>query len=297
MGAMRKKLERRRQRPSPRNTARLCSAGATFLFLLSTGATGCHANDPCAETGVACGGSPVGRWTLSDACQDPTIRTTLPRTYLGQPIETAGQAPPEPTTSDWCADLKYTASGIEALNLPHDTSRIIGAYIVYGDDHTYSAFVTTSAHTSIEFSFDCLSRFGTFTGCADFGVAFATYGAGLGGVKETDCSDSANGCLCSYTVENDSAGSNLNGTWSANGNVLTHFAGSMVLPSQVDFCTNGDHMTLWGHDGTGIMDLGGVRIMDLGRIVCGNGVVERGEECDPPNTQTCDSNCRIIKGP
>jgi hypothetical protein len=293
MGAIRK-VERHRQRPSHRGAARRFSAGATFVFLLWTCAMGCQANDPCAQTGVACGGSPVGQWTLSDSCQDPTVRVTLPRTYLGQPIETAGAHPPEPATSDWCADLEYTPSGIVALNLPHDTSRIIGAYVVYGEDHTYSAFVTQSAHTAIEFSLACLSRFGTFTGCADFGVAFATYGAGLGGVKDTECHDSANGCLCSYSVESDAAGSNLNGTWSTNGNLLTHFAGSMVLPSQADFCTNGDHLTLWGHNGTDIMDLSGVATMYLGRIVCGNNVVERGEQCDPPNTQTCDANCRTI---
>lgn len=28
--------------------------------------------------------------------------------------------------------------------------------------------------------------------------------------------------------------------------------------------------------------------------VCGNGVVETGEQCEPPNTSTCNANCQII---
>ena len=29
--------------------------------------------------------------------------------------------------------------------------------------------------------------------------------------------------------------------------------------------------------------------------VCGNGAVEAGEECDPPNSDTCDIDCTIIE--
>ena len=31
--------------------------------------------------------------------------------------------------------------------------------------------------------------------------------------------------------------------------------------------------------------------------VCGNGMVETGEQCEPPNTPTCDANCQIITPP
>jgi len=31
--------------------------------------------------------------------------------------------------------------------------------------------------------------------------------------------------------------------------------------------------------------------------VCGNGMVEAGEQCEPPNTPTCDANCQIITPP
>jgi hypothetical protein len=263
------------------------------------GATGCRPIDACAEKGTPCGGDPVGKWTLAQACQDPAFKIPPQRPYLDQPVTTARQPPPEPVGTDWCADLKYTSSGIEALNLPHDTFTLVGAYLVYGEDHTYSATVTSSAKTHIEFSRSCLTRFGFFPSdlCAEFASAFARYGATLGGVKDTSCEDSANGCLCTYTVESDAAGSNLNGTWSTNGGVLTHFAGTAVLPSQVDFCSDGDHLTLWGYHRTNIMDIAGARTMSLARIVCGNGKAERGEDCDPPDGTTCDGTCHAIMKP
>jgi hypothetical protein len=31
--------------------------------------------------------------------------------------------------------------------------------------------------------------------------------------------------------------------------------------------------------------------------VCGNGMVEIGEQCEPPNTPTCDANCQIVVAP
>jgi hypothetical protein len=34
-----------------------------------------------------------------------------------------------------------------------------------------------------------------------------------------------------------------------------------------------------------------------GTPVCGNGVIETGEQCEPPNTQTCDANCQFIDEP
>jgi hypothetical protein len=31
--------------------------------------------------------------------------------------------------------------------------------------------------------------------------------------------------------------------------------------------------------------------------VCGNGIIEPGEQCEPPNTSTCDANCQLIVQP
>ncbi len=65
----------------------------------------------------------------------------------------------------------------------------------------------------------------------------------------------------------------------------------MVLPSQVDYCVDGDHLTLWGHDRTNVLDVvgaPGARTLSFTRIACGNGIKEHGEACDPPDGVTCD---------
>jgi hypothetical protein len=268
---------------------RAIAAGIVLLF-----GAACAPTDKCANDGTPCGGNPTGDWTLIDSCQDPAYVPTTQRTHLGQTIDVARTPPPEPASADWCADLKYGPSGITALNLPRDTPKILGAYLRYGADNTYGVFLASSATTSFEFSWSCLTRFGYSSTCAQFGEAFANYGANLGGVKNTSCQNSENGCRCTYTSESDAAGTNLTGTWSANGSVISHFANSMLLPSQVDFCQDrADHMTVWGRDRTNIFDIPGVRTLTLQRIVCGNGVVEHGETCEPPNTATCDATCKM----
>jgi hypothetical protein len=275
-------------------------------------AAGCRPVDACAETGPVCGGDPIGvgqdtgAWIEADACQDPALvdSTIAKRAYRGQPAITAGQPPPEATTTDWCSDLVYGADGISFLMLPRDTPRIQGAYLTFqarapGDpDHAkglYAALVTSSDRTSIEYSRSCLERFGFSPDCVQFAQSFATYGAGLGGVKETSCEATAGaGCRCSYLIESDAAGTNLSGNWTADGGVMTLLAGNMVLPSRVDYCVQGDHMTLWGHNRTNILDFVGLRTMTLQKVVCGDGRTDRGEQCDPPDGTTCNSRCQMV---
>jgi hypothetical protein len=229
----------------------------------------CTPTDACAEPG-ACGGDPVGLWTMVDSCQDPSLPdpVTYKRQYRGQPVVAAGQPPPEPTSSDWCADIVFGAHGIDSLNLPRDTPKLLGAILTFQADDpsdvqgTYSALVTSSDTTSIEFSKTCLTRFGYSATCADFGVAFATFATGLGGVKNTNCADAAGGgCVCAYTSESDAAGTNLSGRWRKDGSVLTLYASNMILPTKIDYCSEGNRMTVWGHDRTNIMDIAGARIM------------------------------------
>ena len=136
-----------------------------------------------------------------------------------------------------------------------------------------------------------------------FGDAFGAYGASIGGAKETSCTDSGDGgCVCSYVTESDAAGENRSGIWRQDGHVITHFAGNKLLPTQVDYCVQGNQMTLWGHNRTNILDFDGLRTLVLRKVVCGDGFTDRGEECDPldpdPLTSTnCSSTCQKITPP
>lgn len=288
--------------------ARWFAAGAAALVL--AGAS-CKPADACAEDGAACGGDPAGAWNMTASCQDPTLPdpAIATRSYRGQPLVSAGEPPPEPTSSDWCADLVYGPNGIDFLNLPRNAPRLFGGYLVFQDDDatatsgSYSAILTTRDVTSIEFSSTCLDRFG-FTAapgappdCAAFATSFATFGTTLGGVKDTACAPSGSGCLCTYTIEADAAGSNLSGVWRrlpGEDGALTLYASNHLLPSKTDYCRQGDTMTLWGHDRTSIMDFSGTRTLHLARVVCGDGKVDRGEQCDPPDGVTCNDACQTV---
>jgi hypothetical protein len=283
--------------------------GMVLVGSLLLGGTACRPTDACAETGTPCGGDPVGAWAEADICQDPTLQDSIggKQTYRNQSMVPGGQSPPEATSTDWCSSLEFFGpDGIRIFALPRDTPRIRGAYLNYregGADHTqgvYATLVTSSDRTSINYSASCLQRFGYSPGsCSQFGEAFAAYGASLGGVQQTHCEDSGQGgCLCSYLSESDAAGPNLSGSWRKNGHVITHFASNMVLPSQVDYCVQGDQMTLWGHNRTNILDFAGLRILVLRRIVCGDGYVDRGEDCDPPDAgKMCSQTCHVINPP
>src|SRR5450432_776573 len=283
------------------------SAAVFVVGVLVPFVAGCRPTDVCAETGSACGGDPVGSWAETDVCQDPTIQDKIAakQTYFNQPLVPGGQSPPQVTSTDWCSSLQYIGtSGISFFALPRDTPAIQGAFLSYsaGSDgsHTqglYTTLITSSDKTSINYSASCLQRFGYAPGsCADFAAAFAAYGSSLGGIKETSCQDSGDGgCLCSYLSESDAAGTDLSGIWSSDGHVITHFAGSGVLPTQVDYCVQGNQMTLWGHDRTSILNSpAGLRTLVLRKVVCGDGIVDRGEECDPPDQTTCSSTCQTI---
>ncbi len=286
--------------------------GLVLVGALALAAGACQPRDACAESGPACGGDPSGNWVELDSCQDPALQdpATSKRTYRNQPVVPAGVAPPEPTSTDWCADLAYMPGSI-SLNLPRDTPAVRGAYLTYtpidgassadADRRgTYGIFLTSSDNASIEISRSCLQRFGYSATCADFGAAFATFGTSLGGVKNTSCVDAGDGgCLCSYLSESDAAGGNLTGTFKTQGGVLTHYAGDMVLPSQVDYCVSPDRtqMTLWGHARSNIFDFRGLRTLTFRRVICGDGIIDRGEECDPPSPATCSATCQKISPP
>ena len=140
--------------------------------------------------------------------------------------------------------------GIVSLNLPHDTSALIGGSLDYLDDHSYGAFITSTASGSFDFSKTYITRFGYFLTCDQFNDAFTDFARRQGGTKPvgTDqaakfCADDGQGgCRCDYIAESDAAGSNLTGTWTTSGPLLTHFENSMILPSQVDYCAEGDHL-------------------------------------------------------
>jgi hypothetical protein len=258
-------------------------AKATFLAVaacLALAPAACRMDDPCAPTGDACGGDPTGTWMITNSCREPAYQAPDPVTYYGQSDTTARQPPPEQTSSDWCAYLKWTTQGeATEFSFPHDTLAVNGGEVIYDGTGAYAAQPVTFGSGSADLSASCLSRFATVYQCASFGTATPTPGvrsltddlsthSGMMGAGQQNiiCADDGNGgCLCTYDLISEPTGGGLSGNWSTQGSVLTHFGGTNPLPSQADLCVSGDSMTLWGHDSTDVWGQAGLRTVNLMR--------------------------------
>jgi hypothetical protein len=241
-----------------------------FVLVAAFAAPGCRAEDPCAPAGAAaCGGDPSGNWTVRGVCQESAYTPPQPLTYLGQPSNTARQPPPEATSSDWCSYLVYDpVRGITNFVFPYDTLELEGGTVTYEMNGIFSALMSTHGGGTIDLSGSCLTRFAAAPSCETLTTDLQTFAATEPSFQNIACTDDgAGGCRCSYTINFLPSGGSLSGRWGANGSVMTHFAGSKQLPSQVDYCLDqSDTLTLWGRGRTDIWDQPGLRTLILERL-------------------------------
>ncbi len=228
-------------------------------------ATGCGARETCAIDGTSCGGSPVGDWMVVNGCRDPIYQPPLPLTLLDQPKGTAREMPPEPTSSDWCSYLTLGPTGrITQFQFPYDTLSIGGGVFNYKDDGSYSARVVSSGPGAVDLTASCMQAFAAAPTCQQLQTALVQFAATLGTVRDISCGDAADfGCHCTYNLIFTAS---YNGSWSMSSpGVMNHFDANKLLPSQVDYCVAGNRssMTLWGHNRTSILDVIGVRTLNL----------------------------------
>jgi hypothetical protein len=236
--------------------------------------------DECAPTGDACGGDPSGQWTIASSCRAPVYQSPRPVTYFGQPETMARQPPPEASSSDWCSYLTYDPiMGITNFVFPYDTLRITSGRVAYDGGGAYAALLSTTGEGVVDISASCLTRFGAIPTCApaDPGAQAATrsltddlraYSISLGSpFQDITCADDGrDGCACTYSIAFEPSGGGLSGRWSTQSTLMTHFAGTKLIPSQADFCVAGDTMTLWGHDRAAIWEQPGLRTVNLQRV-------------------------------
>ena len=240
----------------------------------------CTMDDPCAEpSAAACGGDPSGEWAVVSSCRDPAYANPEAVTYYGQTQNMARQPPPEPTSSDWCSYLLYDpVKGITQFTFPHDTLEVATGTVSYDGSGTYAALLSTTGGGTVDISASCLTRFGVVFQCgardantpADTRSVqedLADYSVTLGSPDQNiACADDGrDGCTCTYSIASEPSGGGLSGRWSTQGALLTHFAGTKLIPSQADLCVSGDKMTVWGHDRAAIWDQAGLRTITMMR--------------------------------
>ena len=249
-------------------------AAAGCLALLA-----CRMDDPCAPQSDACGGDPSGVWMVTGSCRDPAYQSPEAITYYDQTQNMARQPPPEPTSSDWCSYLVYDpVQGITQFTFPYDTLPVVGGTVTYDTAGDYAAKLLTMGSGGVDISASCLSRFAVTYQCgpADASTPAGTrsvaddltaYAVSAGSNQQSIlCVDDGKlGCLCRYDLTSEPTGGALSGRWSTQGALLTHFAGTKLIPSQTDLCVSGDTMTVWGHNRAPIWDQAGLRTVTLMR--------------------------------
>ena len=255
----------------PRARATTLAALAALSGGASLGGGACAPRETCAIDGTACGGSPVGDWMVVNGCRDPIYQPPLPLTLLDQPKGTARELPPEQTSSDWCSYLKLGPGGaITTFQFPSDTLSIGGGVFNYRADGTYSARIVTSGPGAVDLTASCMQAFAAAPTCQQLQVALVDFAANLGTVRDIACADGPDyGCHCTYNLIFTAS---YNGSWSLSApGLMNHFDANKLLPSQVDYCVSPDRngLTLWGHDRTSILDVIGVRTLNLGPLGIG----------------------------
>jgi hypothetical protein len=252
----------------PRGKAGSLATLAALSTAMGLAGAACAPGERCAIDGTPCGGSPVGDWMVVYGCRDPIYQPPLPLTLLQQPKGTARELPPEQTSSDWCSYLTLGPNGVvTSFQFPYDALGIGGGVFNYKADGTYSARVVTSGPGAVDLTASCLQAFAAAPTCQQLQTALVDFAATLGTVRDISCSDGPeSGCHCTYNLIFTAS---YNGSWSFSApGLMNHFDANKLLPSQVDYCVSPDRnsMTLWGHNRTSILDVIGVRTLNLGPL-------------------------------
>ena len=255
------------------------SASLVAAACIAMSMSACAMDDPCAPRGDACGGDPSGAWSVMDSCRDPAYANPEAVTYYGQTQNMARQPPPEPTSSDWCSYLMYDPNkGITSS--PSRTTRSASAPAAsLRRQRDVRGPAVDDRHRPVDISAACLTRFSVHFQCAaatdrrrpvpSVTDDLTTYSVGLGSPEQNIVcvDDGSEGCFCSYDIASEPSGGGLSGRWSTQGSLLTHFAGTKLIPQQTDVCVSGDTMTIWGHNRAAIWDQAGLRTVTLQRMM------------------------------
>jgi Alpha-L-arabinofuranosidase B, catalytic len=187
------------------------------------GAGGGAGGGSCSNV-TPCGGSAVGRWTVTSSC-----------------LKVTGQ-------------LDLSLGGLNCAPAPVTGSLQVTGTWTANSDGTYSDSTTTTGTEQLSLAAACLMISGTTTTCA--GIAGPVQGLGF---KSLTCTDAAGGgCTCSGTIQqpgwpgNISASAVANGNYEASGNTLM-----IDGNAQYSYCVSGNKMT-WTPQTTGVITTGTV---------------------------------------
>ncbi len=226
----------------------------------------------------ACGGDPSGVWQVQSECQfdvpkAPVSTGSIASAYTTPQTPALASPPPTPTNSgDWCSGLVYyaasasdggTIGGIQFYPAPLDFLKGTVTFTPGADAASQLYQFTIQVATTPQlthFTPTCLQAYGANPTCDEltYGLAHQS----LPNYQNVACTTAADqGCDCTYDL-GDTTGDS--GSWRIEGNTIYTFNNPSGNPPQaMDFCVNGNTMTLSGKDGSHLSGSTGVRSMLL----------------------------------
>jgi hypothetical protein len=273
-----------------------------LLITLALGAAGCGkgAKGDCPQIDI-CGGSPVGNWTVSDACLVKPVRPAQPvdvTEFTGMSAAaTPTIAPPQPnpvvttqtTSGDWCSNLVYNPDdSVSNGNLWHEAPSISKGKMIFDDTGGQRTYITQLTFTidkgqdTTHFAHRCLIANGaTAPTCAKLAAGLTDFYKATGPTvpatfSDITCTDDGNGgCDCSYafTLQVDDQG-----TWDvdkSDSTVLVQDSMALTFNGQqsnsqapmatfrTSFCQGNNMLELSGVRGGSISGIQGLRTLLL----------------------------------
>ncbi len=254
--------------------------------------------------------SGTGRWCRR--VTDPVLANTAitGRTYLNQPFTTAGERAPEATSDQAGARISSTrgrSRGIVHLNLPHDTSALIGDSLDYLDDHSYGAFVTSPA-TAPSTSRRRASRGSAISPPATSSTTRSPISPAVGRHQAGGHRPGGKvlhrrrpGWMSLWLHRGVRRRRlNLHRTWNTSGSVLTHFETSVMLSVAGRLLRRGRHLDVVGprpHQRARRGRRAGRAHVVLHAHRPAATASKRRRGMRPAGRRTCDINCQLIATP
>jgi hypothetical protein len=256
-----------------------CAKTAVFTALFcAVGCSGKGVAGNCPDL-PACGGDPSGVWEVQSECQfdvpKPPLTASPIASAYSTPQTPALSAPSDATTNsgDWCSGLVYlppSASSSMALGgiafyPPPLDFKDGNVTFTASDDPAKQLYQFTIAISSTpqltHFSPACLQAYGANPSCDDLTAGLLAEGNSVNYQNPVCALAADQGCDCRYTIADTSGDS---GNWRIEGNAIYLFNSPSGNPPQVmDYCVQGDTMTLSGKDGSHLIGSAGVRSMVL----------------------------------
>ncbi len=266
----------------------LKSVAFAVLFTSALGCSGKGVAGQCADL-PACGGDPSGTWQIQNECefdvpQQPTSISPVASAYTTPQTPALAPPPGSPTNSgEWCSGLVYlpatsaTANqlaGVAFYPAPLEFNQG-NVNFTASDDPAQQLFQFTigvkSAVQTTHFTPACLQAYGANPSCDDLTAGLLAQGTSVNYQNPSCSTASDGGCDCTYNLADTNGDS---GQWRIIGNSIYTFNSPSGHPAQaMDYCVNGNTMTLSGKDGSHLLGSAGIRTMTLTKCdsgVCGD---------------------------